>query len=483
MLVTALLPLLLSACIKDDPGNNLTQEQRERKAINYFLKESFGSYYYWIDSMRPNLDRWGDTDEPVEAYEKFKHSDDRWGFVSDRGKEISAGFDGVTTSYGYNGVYMVYKDTVVLVVEYTSADTPASKAGIKRGDVISKFNGKYLLYREGDDIDEINKKLNELIQEVNSKTTTFTYAFTGKTVTMTPETVYENPINVSKVFDFGGKKVAYLHYTHFDTKSLRQLVDVFAGYKSEGVSELVLDLRYNGGGYLAAEGVLASLTAPLKNVNNRDLYNRTEYNEFVASVLSDNETCLSPQQIIDGETVNIAAANPDLKKIYVLMTGNTASASELLVNGLLPYSDIELYGERSYGKTASCLLILGKDWYDNYKEYITQEKYSDGIAYASDWCGYVTLGYNVNALGEAKCCPYGYAIDDDKAVEDNPSDGFQLGDPRETMLAKVLASAGYSKGTKAVVPSQSDDIGLCRPIVSHKELMLHTWGIAIENHR
>jgi len=488
----AILALLSLGCSKDDPEDITAdpdkeqqkeenqEEARKLTSINLFLKSSFQVYYYWIDSMQSKLNQWGDTDDPIEAYEKFKHTDDRWGFVSEQAEKIEEALNGVTTSYGYNGIYTTLKDTVVLVVEYVSADTPASKAGIRRGDVFSKFNGQVLLYRNGDDVTEVNANLNKMINEVNSKTSTFTYAFTGKTVTMTPETLYENPILVSKVFDFDGKKVAYLHYTQFELKALEQLVKEFEGYKAEGVSELILDLRYNGGGYVSAEELLASLIAPVANVKKRDLYSKTQYNQYLTKNISDTETYFSPEMTIQDIKYYPASANPDFKKLYVLMTDNTASASELLINGLLPYMDVQIFGQQSYGKTATCILLSGEDWYSSYKNYMSHKQYSDGIKYASNWCGYITVAYNVNALGQAECCPNGFAVDTDKTVRDIPTDGYQLGDPKETMLAKVLEYAGYSQKTKSSVPESGHTEVFGETITSSRKLLFPEWGFAIK---
>ncbi|MCQ2182909.1 MAG: S41 family peptidase [Bacteroidales bacterium] len=487
--MTVLLASLLVGCGKTEAVTEPSREEdltrRENKAVNLFLKDVFGTWYYWIDSMKTRFERWSETDDPADAYSKFKHADDRWGFVSDRGDEIKESFDGVSTSYGYNGLYAVYKDTVVLVVQYVSPDTPASGAGIKRGDVFSKFNGKALIYKEGDDIDKVNAKLNEMIREVNSKPSEFTYAFTGKVLSMTPEKIYENPILVSKVFDLGGKKIAYLHYTQFELDALESLVSEFARYRNEGVSELILDLRYNGGGYLSSERLLASMIAPVENVRNEDVFSVTKYNSIVSAVMTDTQTRFAAKMIIknskgEEKTYEPLEANPDLKRLYVIMTGDTASASELLANGLYPYMDVCMFGENSYGKTASCYLFNGKDWYIESKDRISSAQYKDGITYASNWCAYVTVAYNVNILGEAKCCPNGFQIDADKAVEDNPLDGCQLGDPNETMLSKVLSFAGYPSRTKSLPPSCRIPFEMSAKLTTNKKAMLPAWGFAIE---
>jgi len=476
---------------KQDESTKYNEEKlKEYAAANLFLVNIFGAYYYWIDTMWSRLEQWKATEYPIDAYSSFKHSDDRWGFVSADGDEIQESFQGISTSYGYNCAYAITsltKDTIAFVVTYVSADTPAAKAGMKRGDVLTKFNGKSVCYNVGDDIDDVNNQIRAIVNEVNSKTSTFTYASTGRTITMTPAVVYENPVLVSKIFDFNSKKVAYLHYTQFDLKAIEDLIREFSRYKSNGVSELILDLRYNGGGYVMTELLLGSMIAPQANVSKGDVFSKDQYNDLLTEYYSGKDTSekLSFEHTItysDGTTkeFNVKESNPDLKKLYVIMTkNNSASASELLANSLMPYMDVEIFGDGSYGKTASCVLLMGKDWYVDYKEQLTAQQYKDGIEYASNWCGYVTVAFNVNSLGEAKCCPNGFSIDSDKKVYDNPIDGHQLGDPEETMLAKVLQSAGYSTATKASSPVSNVNSIIGPEFTSNKKCMLPTWGWAI----
>ena len=81
--------------------------------------------------------------------------------------------------------------------------------------------------------------------------------------------MYENPIICDSVYEFNGKKVGYLAYTGFDLKSINPLIEIGKKFKAEGIEELVLDLRYNGGGYVITENVLASMFAPQEAVSSK----------------------------------------------------------------------------------------------------------------------------------------------------------------------------------------------------------------------
>ena len=168
--------------------------------------------------------------------------------------------------------------------------------------------------------------------------------------------MYENPIICNKTFDVNGKKIGYLAYSSFDLNSIPELINICKEFKSEGVKELILDLRYNGGGYVITECVLASMFAPQANVTNNDIFEKEDYNEFFTEYYKKNGTStvtrFETEYNYDEIDLNVSTkdANIGLDKIYGIISGNSASASEALLSGLMPYMDIELIGQQSHGK-------------------------------------------------------------------------------------------------------------------------------------
>ena len=94
--------------------------------------------------------------------------------------------------------------------------------------------------------------------------------------------MYENPIICDSVYEFNGKKVGYLAYTSFDLKSINPLIEIGKKFKAEGIEELVLDLRYNGGGYVITENVLASMFAPQEAVSSKKVFEKEIYNSYLS---------------------------------------------------------------------------------------------------------------------------------------------------------------------------------------------------------
>lgn len=106
----------------------------------------------------------------------------------------------------------------------------------------------------------------------------------NKSIELTAVNMYENPIICDSVYEFNGKKVGYLAYTGFDLKSFNPLIEIGKKFKAEGIEELVLDLRYNGGGYVITENVLASMFAPQEAVSSKKVFEKEIYNSYLSEI-------------------------------------------------------------------------------------------------------------------------------------------------------------------------------------------------------
>jgi C-terminal processing protease CtpA/Prc len=239
----------------------------------------------------------------------------------------------------------------------------------------------------------------------------------------------------------------------------RELEKAFRTFKQEQVEEIVLDLRYNGGGYTITGAVLASMLVPVKevvdgSVFNLDVYNKTlteayEKKDEELSTRFADEFTISSSSTQSSYTVHPLQVNPEIRKLWVITTGNTASASEALICGLKPYMDVSLVGEKTYGKFCGGYLIEAEDFYESLsKQKGNEVDCDDAIAKLEGWGIYVIASRYSDKDGVTLSMPEG--IQADYEAKDNPMDGFQLGDPSETMLSAVLElSAG--KRTKASV--------------------------------
>ena len=129
-------------------------------------------------------------------------------------------------------------------------------------------------------------------------------------------------------------------------------------------------------------------------------------------------------------------ANPDLRRLYVLVTGSSASASESLVCCLKPYMDVTLVGAQTSGKYCAGYLMAAEDWYDRARKSLEEGEYEKALPHVDNWGIYVMYSRYADCNGVTLSMPDGIAPDYE--VDDDPLDGYSLGDPQETMLAFAL---------------------------------------------
>jgi C-terminal processing protease CtpA/Prc len=373
-------------------------------------------------------------------------------------------------------------------------DSPADKAGLKRGSVIMKMNGRQ--------IENKNEDYNELLSAASLDLSVYDpETMTTKDIKMKPTDMHLDPVLFEKVFDCGGKKVGYLYFNDFSSfDSGTRLIEVAKKFKQEGVTELVLDLRYNGGGYVIIEELLASLLAPEANVKNGDLfqtavYNDTDYAKLLKQYYGEDyaNTYFSTEfnwKSGDKEySYDTSDANIGLNKIYALVTSGSASASEATLVCLMPYLDIEVIGGKTGGKHCAGVVFEAKEYYQDFDDYLAELKksnvasynqimeewkyYSGWKDYVGKWGLYVMVSTYADKNGNNPCRPNG--IVPDIEIKDNPQEPYPLGDDREAMLRVALTEAGYTDFTplpEAKSRALTSSLGEAIPMKSEGKRML-----------
>ena len=234
---------------------------------------------------------------------------------------------------------------------YVLPDSPADKAGIKRGDWISAFNKKRV---NSSNYQELKKGGSIALAREHIVMTENGIGWqSGDTLNLEPSVKMEiNPFLVCNTIGIDGKKVAYLVYNEFstgpndksdETEYIEQMISLFKEIKKEAPDEFILDLRYNNGGYLQCAQTLASLLAPAHALGKT----------FTSLTFNDKSDPQTSKYIFDPK---LADANLDLDKIYILTGSHTASASEAVINGLIPYMGAEnviLVGTKTEGKNVA----------------------------------------------------------------------------------------------------------------------------------
>ena len=177
-------------------------------------------------------------------------------------------------SYGFDFAIGTLQDNdgthKIALVLYVLKDSPAERAGLRRGDWIVGVNGSYGTLQDYDQLRSGGSATFQLAESVEGSATSLRL---GREIAIEPSTVVEDiPILKDSIYQVGTRRVGYLMYNHFelgpdendldDTRYQQQLEELFARFKQAGVNEFVLDLRYNGGGNVLCAQALASFLAP-----------------------------------------------------------------------------------------------------------------------------------------------------------------------------------------------------------------------------
>ncbi len=249
------------------------------------------------------------------------------------------------------------EEEVGLAIVAVTPGTEADKAGIKRGDFINEVDGV--------EINESNySNLASLVYDGNVTVKVNEVKFNNAIATVTPrETLYlgystydDQPIYAAKVIENKeyNKKAGYLLYMFFDMNSDEQLLEVFDDFKQENIDELVIDLRYNNGGHVLSSTVLGTLVAGEEykgQIYTKQVYNNTRTAAGIVGEYRIGEAANPEMEEGYDYIVDALATAVNLKKVHIIVSGSTASASELLINGLRGLDiEVNLIGTTTMGK-------------------------------------------------------------------------------------------------------------------------------------
>jgi hypothetical protein len=240
-------------------------------------------------------------------------------------------------------------------VAIVQPNSPAASAGIRRGDSLLTVDGADFVYGStATIIDTLNAGL--FPSAGTSHTLVFSRAGSANvTAAMTASTsVTIDPVPVATVLTDGALKVGYLHFTDHIASSETKLIAAINDFKSQGVTDLVLDLRYNGGGYLYLSSGMAYMIAGATRVNGKYFekltYNRKRTTDNAATPtpfystscnLDANYNCSNQQ----------ALPTLDLGRVFIITQGDTCSASESIINSLKGIDvEVILIGGKTCGK-------------------------------------------------------------------------------------------------------------------------------------
>lgn len=411
--------LIFTSCKKDEPAP-VDKTIAANKKVNTWIYENMQYWYLWNNKLPTNIDS---TKKPDVFFESLLYkAEDRFSWIQENYLELLNSLEGVSKEAGYDFNLYYEKEgsnNVIAVVTYIKANSPVSSTSLKRGDIIYKINNKQITDQNYQSLlTEIGKAHSISFRPIDPVNET---TLASVTVNLDVVEYAENPNYLSTVIGIGSHKIGYYVYNFFavgDNSDYDNQMDaIFNTFKNGGITELVLDFRYNSGGAISSAINLASLIAP--NVTKNDIALKSQYNAGIqAEIIADPE--YGPDYLNDyfiEKTQNVGNILP-VKKVYILTGEYTASASELIINSLRPYMEVIIIGVTTYGKNVGSISIYEENDPEN------------------TWGMQPIIVKTANSLGQSDYSN-GFAPD----IENDDSDPylFPLGDTRETLLAIAIS--------------------------------------------
>ncbi|MGJ1462440.1 S41 family peptidase [Sphingobacterium siyangense] len=462
--ILALTGLFVFSCKKDTPKPEPEPEPVERTEAQ-LIKDDIYKYYklysLWDKSIPDYTkdpsqftDKYGSADLVLDALKKMTPAHaaypngvfDRFSYMEGLdGYNTGATASGrlkMDTNEGY-GIYVQLgtedEKTAQPIIYFVEGGSPAQKAGFKRSDFITAVNGDsdysiaVTCTASGCTINDASardKMMNKLNAALDAGTLKLQVKHQDGTTTI-KDLTYANgytidPIYKDSVYTYNGNNVGYLALSSFEeienNNINQQKIDAaFEKFQTQQIKSLIVDLRYNGGGYVDASAYVADKIGGA--ITKGKLMLKYEVNDYIKATPSINK--------MFQDTKFEGKSNLSLSKVYFLVSDRTASAAEMLINVLKPYLQVQLIasGTRTYGKPVG------------FFEQVVQKKVSfwpvsfllkNSADFSDYWDGFVPDKSNITD----------YVFVD-------------VGDKKETMLATALNEAAPGITTKASISAVS----------------------------
>ena len=355
LLLTGLFFITLISCKDQDDSIAFREYDFE---IEDFIWEALNTYYYWQDTVPDLADNRFNSQKSYASFLSQSNENQEQLFESllfdkDRFSWIVSDYTALenqlrrvyTTSGMILGLERIGESNDLFAyVRYVLPDSDASEKNIKRGDLFLSINNEQLTMDNYRDLLSSDVELFSIqLAQISGQTVTPT----GISVDLVKAEIQENPIHIHKLIELNNAKIGYLMYNGFVADFDDQLESAFAEFQTQGINQLVIDLRYNRGGRTSSSIKLASM---ITGQFSGEVFAQTQHNDKLSSL---NEDYL----------FEATAAQLKMDRLYVISSAETASASELLINGLSPYIDVVLIGDDTTGKNVGSYSIY--DWIDD----------------------------------------------------------------------------------------------------------------------
>ena len=297
---------------------------------NNFVKLVLDSYYLWYKEMPDANPALFDSPEAYLEAVRYRPLDKSFSYISGR-----AATDSFYSNSEFIGIGFTQRQlsSEQLRVAQVFPDSPASDGGLRRGDYLLEINGRPI--KELIESGELRFELGPSTIGTQVDLAWKSLQGVSRSETFIKRIVSIPTVSQSNVFDLDGNLIGYLHFRNFVEPSVQALNSAFAEFREQGITELILDLRYNGGGLVHVARHLASLIGGT----------RTNQKVFIEYIHNDKQTNRNRKVRFENRAQALS-----LPRVIIITSRASASSSELVINGLKPLVPVTLIGRRTYGK-------------------------------------------------------------------------------------------------------------------------------------
>jgi C-terminal processing protease CtpA/Prc len=410
-------------------GNN----ENEFKEVNSWIKDSMEENYLWNERVPDDVN--GQI-PPGAFFGSMLDPNDYMSYIVNSPNYGSENSQDLTFKSGVSPAFGSFSNSsnVFIVVEYVHPNSSADTAGLKRGDIILEIDETTLTTSNYLDLFYSNKQsITYSLGQYNAEPRTIT--LTDDKVTVEQQNIEFNPVVYQDVIEQGNKKIGYLFYSEFINGENDRFIDsveaAMQEFLTNGITDLIVDLRYNSGGSLtAAENLANALVSPAA-IQNEEILVRFKYNDNIEEQIINEEGEESPNLI---RRFSSDDDNLGLESIYFLTSGQTSGTSELIINGLIPHMNVKIIGGATNGELFGSMVINGEN--------------------ATPSTNYTIVPTNLRYENSEENSEFIYRLTPDIQVTDNLFEPKPIGDVNDPLLSTAIQSINGSQASaKTTSPS------------------------------
>jgi len=321
---------------------------------NKWVYDTLKRYYYWADQITSKPDYTLATDH---FFRKLLSTNDRFSWISNR----STAGPSKTTAQLFGFQYTLINhpfdaQQLAGVITLVVPDSYAGRQQLQRGMFFTKINDKVITPQNMQLLVTELESNSSAVLQLAALNSAGTALIDSDRVAVQSGYVDDKCVYATKLFEKQGLKTGYLAYFLCSEPEDVLMLEAVQKLKNEKVTELILDLRYNPGGSVASSAKLAAMLVP--SFNPDQVYVSFKGNRNGGSVKQTFRQTIAFSGSNSGKDMNeLKSRNLGLQRVFILTSGATVSAAELLSNNLKPYMQVIRIGATTHGKDEASFLI------------------------------------------------------------------------------------------------------------------------------